>query len=101
MLEGAPLFGRGYSVITPLVVICPILLPSNSVNQRALLGPLVIARGQLPLFGSGYSVTIPLGVIFPMRFPDASVNQMFPSGPDVIPAGPAVFGKENKVIALP
>jgi hypothetical protein len=42
-----------YSVIVPVVVILPILLPAASVNQRFLSGPAVIPCGPLALVGRG------------------------------------------------
>ena len=52
---GLPAVGTGNSVITPLVVILPILLKS-SVNHRLPSGPAVMNCGK-PL-GTGYSVIV-------------------------------------------
>src|SRR5262245_47220355 len=76
---------KGYSVITPAVVIRPILLVPVSVNQSAPSGPVVIAT--VPLLASkGYSVITPAVVIRPILLA-VSVNQSAPSGPAVIPEG--------------
>jgi hypothetical protein len=48
--------GTGYSlVMTPPVVIRPILLPSNSVNHSAPSGPAVMKLGPALAMGTGYS----------------------------------------------
>ena len=52
-------------MITPLVVIFPMLWPVNSVNQRLPSGPAVIPYG-LPGVGTENSVITPLVVIFPI-----------------------------------
>jgi serine/threonine protein kinase len=48
--------GIGYSMTTPPVVILPILLALNSVNQRAPSGPAARNSGRLPAVGSGNSL---------------------------------------------
>src|SRR5262245_53761318 len=50
-------------------VICPIWLPSISVNQRLPSGPAVMARGPLLAVGTAKSVTTPAGVIRPIWLP--------------------------------
>src|SRR6185312_1368341 len=72
--------GNGYSVIWPLVVIRPILLPLVSVNHRLLSEPTVMPCG-LPPLGSGYSVNWPLVEMRAILLPSISVNQVAPSGP--------------------
>jgi hypothetical protein len=58
--------GTGYSVITPAVVMRPILLPPYSVNQSAPSGPAVIDCGSLLAVGTGYSVIAPAVVMRPI-----------------------------------
>ena len=54
--------GTGNSVTTPAVVIRPILLPADSVNQRLPSGPgRDAAEDALPAWGSVNSVTTPAG----------------------------------------
>ncbi len=72
--------GSGYSVIWPLVVMRPILLPLVSVNHRLLSGPTVMPCG-LPPLGSGYSVNWPVVEMRAILLPSISVNQLAPSGP--------------------
>src|SRR5438477_281535 len=69
MPEGAlPAVGTVNSVMTPSVVIRPILLPANasSVNQRAPSGPVVMPTGALPAVGTVNSVMTPPVVIWPI-----------------------------------
>ncbi len=88
-----------YSVITPAVVIRPIL-SGVSVNFNAPSAPAVMATGTL-VAGSAYSVMTPAVVIFPMA--RTAVNHKAPSGPVVmlpgklLPAGPG--GKTYSVKA--
>jgi NAD(P)-dependent dehydrogenase (short-subunit alcohol dehydrogenase family) len=77
----------GNSVMLPSGVVCPMLFPLASVNQRLPSGPAVIPKGELLGVGMGNSVMLPSGVICPMLFPLSSVNQRLPSGPAVIPEG--------------
>ena len=72
---------------TPAGVICAILLPKNSVNQRLPSRPAVMAKGPLSLMRSeANSVITPAEVIRPMT-PETSANQILPSGPTVMPRG--------------
>ncbi len=78
--------GTEYSEIVPLAGSTrPILLPGDSVNQRAPSGPEVIVSG-CPLLGGGWFVISPVdGSMRPIRpagSPRArSVNQTLPSEP--------------------
>src|ERR1035438_6827056 len=74
----------GNSVIMPLVVMRPTLLPSCSTNHRAPSGPVTMPSGAAPAVGTGYSVTAPPMVIRPILLPPNSVNHRAPSGPVVI-----------------
>src|ERR1700758_4942394 len=76
--------GKGNSVITPAVVIRPILLPAFSTNHRLPSGPAVIPSGDALAVGIGYSVIVPDVVMRPILFADRSVNQRAPSGPAAI-----------------
>src|SRR5258706_70471 len=59
MLKGKLLaVGTVNSVMTPPVVIRPILLPLCSMNQRAPSGPAVMPRGKLPAVGTGNSLGV-------------------------------------------
>ena len=79
--------GMGYSVITPDVVIRPILLLADpSVNHSAPSGPAVMPDGPPP--GMGYSMITPEVVIRPILLTEDSVNHSAPSGPAVMPKGP-------------
>src|SRR5437588_546966 len=69
------------------VVIRPILLPENSVNQSAPSGPAVIPVGSLAAVGTPNSLKLPAVVTRPILLPDCSVNQSAPPGPAVIPKG--------------
>src|SRR5512143_1309164 len=84
--------GMANSVMTPAVVIRPILLPAASVNQRAPSGPAVIP-GICPGVGTANSVSTPAVVIRPIRGLKyaLSVNHRAPSGPAVMAAG-ELFG---------
>src|SRR5215813_694015 len=90
----------GNSVITPPVVIRPILL-ALSVNHRAPSGPSVIPEGSPDAVGTGYSVNTPEVVTRPILLPTSSVNHNAPSGPDTIVVGelPEVGG--TNVVATP
>jgi hypothetical protein len=86
--------GIGYSVITPAVVICPILLTPGSVNQSAPSGPAAMPMG--PLFVAvGNSVNTPSVVIRPILLPPDSVNQRAPSEPAAM-AKPAVSDARSR-----
>jgi hypothetical protein len=76
--ELVPLGIKYWLVITPPVVIRPILLGS-SVNHNAPSGP-TIPCGPLPLVGIGIVVIVPPVVIHPMLFPEYSTNHSAPSG---------------------
>ena len=87
---GALLFvGIGNSVIVPLVVMRPILLPCSSVNHSAPSGPNTIdhGRGIRLLVGRANSVMAPVVVMRPILLPKNSVNHSAPSGPAVIALG--------------
>jgi hypothetical protein len=66
--------GIGYSVMVPAVLIRPILLPSNSVNQSAPSGPAVMPPGSLEAVGIGYSLSVPAVPIRPILSLVDSVN---------------------------
>src|SRR4051794_27238136 len=92
MLVGPLLpLGRGNSVTTPEVVIRPILLLSDSVNQRAPSFPSVIPSGNCPVFplaSIGNSLILPLVSIRPILPPNCSVNHSaLSAGTDVMPQG--------------
>jgi hypothetical protein len=94
-----PLVGIVNSVITPEVVIRPILLASDSVNQRFPSAPAVIAVAAREI-EIGNSVITPVGVIRsmsgkPTRPP---VNQRFPSDPLVMAPAPVRAGKGKYVM---
>src|SRR5438552_1738643 len=78
--------GTGNSVKVPPVVMRPILLLDDSVNQRAPSGPVVMSSGTLTAVGMSNSVKVPSEVIRPILLP--WVNQRAPSGPVVMPSGP-------------
>src|SRR5258708_7972625 len=93
--------GTANSVIAPLTVIRPILLPeaADSVNHRAPSGPAVMNSGPAPA-ARGYSVKIPAGEILPILLPASSVNQIAPSGPAARPWGwPPGAGMEASAMA--
>ena len=69
MPSGLLAVGIGNSVMTPAVVIRPILLPLLSVNQRLPSGPAVMPRGTASGVGIGNSVTTPAVVIRPILLP--------------------------------
>ena len=82
--------GVAYSVITPLVVILPILpilSPLASVNYMLPSGPRVMEVAHDPAVGIGNSVMAPVGVMRLTRFPVSSINHIFPSAPLAIPCG--------------
>jgi len=70
------------------VVMRPIWLPLDSVNQRAPSGPAAIPKGSPLAVGIANSVMTPAVVIFPIfeeeRPERRSVNQRLPSGPAAI-----------------
>ena len=69
-------------VMTPAVVIRPILLPESSANHSAPSGPAAMPKGPLLAVGRLNSlVTTPSGVIRPILLPLYSVNHSAPSGP--------------------
>src|SRR5215472_16121744 len=86
--------GSGNSVITPLTVMRPILLPASSANHSAPSGPakIPLASEQLRV-GTGNSVVLPLGVMRAIMFTAFGANRAsivdhrLPSGPIVIPRG--------------
>jgi hypothetical protein len=85
------------------VVMCPILFPFCSVNQRREpRGARVIPTGALPAVGMRYSARrVPLVVMRPMLLPLAlvSVNQRLPSDPAVMPvAALPALGSGNSVM---
>jgi len=69
------------SVMTPAVVISPILLLWDSVNHSAPFGPTVIPCGPLPAVGMENSEKTPAVVRRPILLPASSVNHIAPSGP--------------------
>ena len=76
-----------YSVITPAVVIRPILPEPSSVNHRLPSGPAVIPQGNADAVGTVNSVIEPPVVIRAIRSPDDSVTQRLPSEPVVMLTG--------------
>src|SRR6185436_13166518 len=82
------------SVITPSVVILPILPVEPSVNQRLPSGPATMSLGVL---NSGVLnvVESPPGVIRPMRLEFWIVYHRLPSGPSVISMGWLPLGTGN------
>ncbi len=74
-------------MITPLVVIRPILPEPFSVNQRLPSGPAVIPQGRADAVGTANSVIDPPGVIRAILSVPASVTQRLPSEPVVIRVG--------------
>ena len=94
--------GSANSVMMPAVVIRPIWLPSDSVNQRLPSGPAAIPAGMLLAVGSANSVMMPAVVIRPIWLLPASANQRLPSGPAVMPTGMlSGVGIANSVITPP
>jgi len=79
--------GTGNSLNVPVVVMRPMLLPLDSVNQSALSGPEVIALGPDEEVGMGNSVMLPFVVMRPILLVLSSVNQRALSGPVMMPAG--------------
>ena len=112
MLWGPPPSeGISNSVIKPVVVIRPILLPTtqrgpgwrmqaDSVNHKAPSGPVVMPQGWAFGLGRANSVILPSVEIRPI-FPLSDwVNHSAPSGPVVIPPGPLFsVGIVNSVTA--
>src|SRR5215471_4341661 len=98
----------GNSVIVPLGVLRPILLPSCSANQRLPSGPTVMPVGPLLALGRANSVILPPLVMRPilllllhakLESRTHAVNQRAPSGPAVMPVGPLLaLGRANSVI---
>src|SRR5437773_1562074 len=84
-VPGPPAPGIGYSVMTPEVVILPILSPLYSVNHRFPSAPAATKAGLLLAVGVGNSVITPAVVILAMPLEPNSVNHRLPSGPTVIP----------------
>src|SRR5580658_3687672 len=80
--------GRGYSLMTPAVVIRPTWLRPSSVNHSAPSGPAVMPKGELPALGSGYAVRLPEVVMRPILFAASSVNHSAPSDPSAMPTAP-------------
>ena len=76
--------------MTPAVVICPILLPTASVNHSAPSGPAVMPLGCCSPWGRVNSVMTPAVVIRPILLPVDSVNHSAPSGPAVMARGALV-----------
>src|SRR5256885_81285 len=68
-------------------VMRPILLLTDSVNQRLPPSPAVIPGGPLEAVGRGNSVMRLLGLMRPIWLLTDSVNQRLPSGPAAIPCG--------------
>lgn len=91
------------SVITPSVVMRPILPLPVSVNQSAPSGPAAIALGSLPdVRPLVNSVITPSVVIRPMTAGLLPTNQRFPSGPAVMSHGsPGVRPTSNSVAKPP
>src|SRR5215469_1250643 len=81
--------GTVNSVIDPLRVICPTLLPRVSANQIDPSAPAVSPSGALPAVGIGYSATEPAAVMRPIAPALNSVNHMAPSAAATISPGPA------------
>ena len=79
--------GSAYSVITPAVVIRPILLPLDSVNHSAPSGPAVMSARNASGVGSGYSVSWPSLVSRPIALPRSSLNHSAPSEPSTMSVG--------------
>jgi hypothetical protein len=76
-----------YSVMTPSVVMRPILLEYSSANQSAPSGPAVIPLGLELAVGTVNSLMTPSVVMRPILLPYHSVNHKAPSGPVVMPSG--------------
>src|SRR5579872_1448100 len=89
MNEGPlPMVGVVNSVMPPAGVIWPILLVSDSVNQRLPSDPAAMLTGSAPLVGIVNSLIEPdVRLTRPILPAPHSVNQMLPSGPAVIPRG--------------
>ena len=82
-------WGRLNSVITPSVVMRPILLRPASVNQMLPSAPTAIPSGWLFAEMVGNGVMTPSGVIRPTWSACHIVNQRLPSGPVTIVSGEA------------
>src|SRR5215813_13829809 len=91
--------GIGNSVITPAVVMRPMLLLFT--NHSAPSGPVVMPDGALLVPGIGNSVTTPAVVMRPMLLvlggASGLVNHSAPSGPVVMTSGPPPGGSGNSV----
>ena len=72
--------------MTPAVVMRPILLLSNSVNQRLPSGPAQMRKARVAT-GRGNSVIVPSVVMRPTLWPLFSTNQRLPSAPAAMPSG--------------
>ena len=79
-------------MITPAVVIRPILLAAISVNHSAPSGPAAMPAGSLSVVGIANSVMAPAVVIRPILLPLYSVNHSAPSGPAAMPGTAAGVG---------
>ena len=75
------------SVALPSVVIRPMRLEVDGVNQSAPSGPVVMPMLFIVGVRIGNSVIVPSGVMRPTLFVSVSVNHTLPSGPAVIPCG--------------
>ena len=84
------------SVITPAMVIAPILPVSSSVNQSLLSGPLTIEVGSAPSLRLSVNPRwIELvGVIRPITFAAGSTYQRLPSGPTAMSFGSPAGNRE-------
>ena len=69
-----------YSVITPVVVIRPMLWAALSVNHNAPSEPVAMDWGMLLAVGIAYSVIVPEVVMRPILSLPPSVNHSAPSG---------------------
>src|SRR5688572_18223183 len=86
------------SVISPVVVIRPILPAAASVNQSAPSGPFVMELGSLSEERPAVnSVMLPPGVIRPIRWAALSTYQRFLSGPTAMSVGSPGVGTGNSV----
>jgi hypothetical protein len=97
-----PLVGIENSVMTPVVVMRPILPGKpDSVNHSAPSGPAVMPDGLPRVVGIGNSVMRPAVVMRPILLATkaGSVNHKAPSGPDVMLEGRLLaVGTGNSVI---
>ena len=86
--------------MTPAVVMRPILLLSNSVNQRLPSGPEQMRKTRVGV-GRGNSVIVPSGVMRPILLPAFSANQRLPSGPEVMPSGVVLAVGMGNSVTMP